>query len=54
MFYIKSGGAIIRNGVQVGVVSFGSTVCGDGTLPAVYARVEHPLIRDFIRLHSGV
>jgi secreted trypsin-like serine protease len=47
-------GAIIRDGIQVGVVSFGSDVCGDGTLPAVYVRVEDPLIRNFIRQETGV
>lgn len=49
-----SGGAIIRNGIQVGIVSFGTAVCGDGTAPAVYARVEVPVIRDWIRTVSGV
>lgn len=49
-----SGSAIIRDGIQVGVVSFGSPICGDGTRPAVYVRVEDPLIRNFIRQHSGL
>jgi len=49
-----SGSAIIRNGIQVGLVSFGSEVCGDGTLPAVYVRNEYPIVRNFIRQHAGV
>lgn len=49
-----SGGAIIRDGVQVGVVSFGSEVCGDGSGPAVYARLEAPVIRDWIRSTTAV
>jgi secreted trypsin-like serine protease len=49
-----SGGAIIRNGIQVGIVSFGSEICGDGSLPAVYVRIEDPLIRDFIRQQTGI
>lgn len=67
-----SGGAItnMERNVQVGVVSFGSEVCGgnlltsflillnliihkfefsDGSAPAVYARIENPQIRDWIR-----
>lgn len=51
---LKPGGAIVRNGVQVGIVSFGSEDCGDGSLPAVYVRIEDPAIRDFIRLHTSV
>lgn len=43
-----SGSAIVRDGVQVGVVSFGSSVCGDGSRPAVYVRVEQPQIRSWI------
>lgn len=43
-----SGSAIVRNGVQVGLVSFGSLVCGDGTVPAVYVRLEEPTVRNFI------
>lgn len=49
-----SGSAIIRNGVQVGIVSFGSAVCGDGTLPAVYVRIEEPAVRSFITQHVGI
>jgi secreted trypsin-like serine protease len=49
-----SGSAITRAGVQVGVVSFGSEVCGDGSAPAVYVRLEDPKIRNFIRVTTGV
>jgi trypsin len=49
-----SGSAVVRNGVQVGVVSFGSSVCGDGTRPAVYVRLENPQIRSFIAQHVGI
>lgn len=49
-----SGSAIIRDGIQVGIVSFGSQVCGDGSAPAVYVRIEAPIVRDFIRQLSGV
>lgn len=38
---------------QVGYVSFGSINCGDGSAPAVYGRIEHPDIRNFIREVSG-
>lgn len=48
-----SGSAIVLDGIQVGIVSFGSSVCGDGSLPAVYVRNEDPVIRDWIRLHTG-
>jgi len=44
-----SGSAIVRNGVQVGLVSFGSEVCGDGSLPAVYVRIEEPTVFNFVR-----
>lgn len=43
-----SGSAVIRDGVQVGIVSFGSSVCGDGSRPAVYVRLEDPQIRSWI------
>lgn len=49
-----SGSTAVLNGVQVGIVSFGSNVCGDGTRPAVYVRVEDFEIRDFIRQHAGI
>lgn len=49
-----SGSAILRDGIQVGIVSFGSEICGDGTLPAVYVRIEEPLVRNWIRQISGI
>lgn len=50
-----SGSAILLTGNnQVGYVSFGSMRCGDGSAPAVYGRLEHPSIRDFIRQISGL
>jgi hypothetical protein len=53
-----SGSAVIRtvNGVveQTGVVSFGSSVCGDGSRPAVYVRVENPDVRSWITTLSGI
>lgn len=44
----------MRDGILVGVVSFGTAVCGSGAAPAVYVRIEDPLVRDFIRTHSGI
>lgn len=49
-----SGSAVIRDGVQVGVVSFGSNICGDGTQPAVYVRIEDPEVRSFITQHVNI
>jgi trypsin len=43
-----SGSPVIRNGVQIGLVSYGSEVCGDGSAPAVYVRLEEPGIRNWI------
>lgn len=40
--------------IQVGIVSFGSSVCGDGSRPAVYVRIENPAIRDWIRSLTSV
>jgi len=49
-----SGGSIIREGIHVGLVSFGTAVCGSGAAPAVYVRIEHPPVRDFIRTVAGI
>jgi len=49
-----SGTAVVRSGVQVGLVSFGSSVCGDGSRPAVYVRTEEAAIRNWIHLHSQI
>lgn len=54
-FLGDSGSAILVNLThQVGYVSFGSMVCGDGSAPAVYGRLEEPSIREFVRKISGV
>jgi trypsin len=49
-----SGTAVVRDGIQVGIVSFGSSVCGDGSRPAVYVRIEDPSIRNFINQQTGL
>lgn len=50
-----SGSAILlQENNQVGYVSFGSMVCGDGSAPAVYGRLEEPSIRAFVREISGL
>lgn len=49
-----SGSPVIRHGVQVGLVSFGSSVCGDGTLPAVYVRLEEPTVHNFITQYADL
>ena len=49
-----SGGPAIRSGVQVGIVSFGSGRCGDGSVPAGYVRVEAQIVRNWIRTVSGI
>jgi hypothetical protein len=50
-----SGSAILTSRVQqVGYVSFGSIVCGDGSAPAVYGRLEEPSIRAFVRQITGL
>jgi len=46
-----SGGPLVINGVEVGVVSFGSTSC-EAQLPTAFARVSH--FRDWIAEVSGV
>lgn len=52
-----SGGPLIyRNGsgrpIQVGIVSFGIKPCA--LFPAVFTKVSHPAIREFIREHTGL
>lgn len=44
----------MRDGILVGVVSFGSAVCGDGSAPAVYSRLENPEIRNWISATTGI
>lgn len=34
------GSAATHDGIQVNIVSFGSAVCGDGSRPAAYVRLE--------------
>ncbi|ERL93372.1 brachyurin [Dendroctonus ponderosae] len=46
-----SGGPLVVNGVEVGVVSFGSVLCSVG-LPTAYARVSY--FRNWITSNSGV
>ena len=40
--------------IQVGIVSFGSSICGDGSRPAVYVNVEYPVIRNWIKEITGI
>lgn len=40
--------------VQVGVVSFGSSTCGDGSGPSGNVRVEFPGVRDWVRAETGI
>lgn len=49
-----AGGAVLKQCLQVGIISFGSPTCGVVTPPAVFTRIEEPTIRQFIRQHSGV
>lgn len=44
-----SGSAMVRDGGLIGLVSSGSNVCGDGSVPAVYVRLEEPSVHNFIR-----
>ncbi|CAH1734095.1 unnamed protein product [Chironomus riparius] len=39
---------------QVGIVGFGSTVCGDGSYPSVNTRIEFSGVRNWITEVSGV
>ncbi|KAG5680177.1 hypothetical protein PVAND_009702 [Polypedilum vanderplanki] len=49
-----SGGPVVdNNGIQHGVVSFGSANC-DGSAPAVYVRLEAPINRHWIQLVAGI
>lgn len=49
-----SGSAVVRDGIQQGVVSFGSSVCGDGSRPAGYVRVEDPDVRNWVLETTGI
>ncbi|CRK99624.1 CLUMA_CG012936, isoform A [Clunio marinus] len=48
-----SGGAMVVDGVQVGIVSTGATTCGIN-FPGVYTNITHPSIRAFILHRTGV
>ncbi|XP_058448678.1 transmembrane protease serine 9-like [Malaya genurostris] len=48
-----SGGPAVQNGVQHGIVSWGSVDCEDG-MPSVYTNIAHPSIRNFIKRTTGV
>ena len=48
------GGAVLQFGcLQVGIISFGSNICGY-PIPSVFTRIENPLIRGFIRYYARV
>ncbi|KAL7012058.1 hypothetical protein ACKWTF_014606 [Chironomus riparius] len=53
-----SGSPLVRDvdgqATQLGVVSFGSTICGDGRFPNVNTRIEFPGIRNWITQVSGL
>ena len=53
-----SGSPLVREvgGVrfQLGVVSFGSNTCGDGSGPSVNSRIEYAPIRSWINSVSGL
>jgi trypsin len=51
-----SGGPLIRTGTreQVGIVSFGTSVCGDGSRPSGNVRIEAPQIRNWISSQTGI
>lgn len=48
-----SGGPLVAEGRQVGIVSWGEAFCG-GRTPGVYARVSHPSIRGWITSITGI
>lgn len=39
---------------QVGVVSFGSSVCGDGSGPSGNVRIEWPGVRNWLTTVTGL
>ncbi|XP_052751313.1 trypsin delta-like [Galleria mellonella] len=45
-----SGGPLVRNGVLIGVVSWGLG-CARGNFPGVYTRLSHPIIWDWVHGH---
>uniref|UniRef100_A0A336KBA9 CSON010536 protein n=1 Tax=Culicoides sonorensis TaxID=179676 RepID=A0A336KBA9_CULSO len=48
----SGGGLWLNDKILVGVVSFGSEVCGSRK-PGVYTKISHPLILNFIKNTSG-
>lgn len=48
-----SGGAMVVDGVQVGIISTGATTCAID-YPGVYVNITHPSIRGFIRQRTGI
>ncbi|XP_055610101.1 chymotrypsin-1-like [Uranotaenia lowii] len=48
-----SGGPLICNGYQIGIVSWGSAKCAI-EMPAVFTNITNPAIRDFIREQAFV
>ncbi|XP_062555097.1 chymotrypsin-2-like [Armigeres subalbatus] len=48
-----SGGPLICDGYQMGIVSWGSTACAIA-MPAVFTNIADPEIRSFIRENAGV
>jgi trypsin len=48
-----SGGPLTLNGIQIGIVSFGSPNCGVG-IPSVYTRISAPSMREFIHKHTNI
>ncbi|XP_055600561.1 trypsin-7-like [Uranotaenia lowii] len=50
---MDSGGPMVVNGVQIGVVSWGNSQCA-GNYPGVYARVAFPGIRNWITEVTGI
>jgi trypsin len=48
-----SGGSLVINGMQVGIISAGATDCGVA-FPSVFVNITNPLIRAFIRERTGI
>lgn len=48
-----SGGPMVLNGIQIGIVSWGATECGI-SMPGVYTNITNPSIRLFIREYTNI
>jgi secreted trypsin-like serine protease len=46
-----SGGPLTYNGMQIGIVSWGSVNCGD-PVPAVYVNIANPSMHSFLTQHA--